>query len=54
MILVAIVAELLEEYMALVALVAEHLLQGAPFPRRELRSLPFAAHAHALHVAARA
>nr|CAB3447528.1 unnamed protein product [Digitaria exilis] len=60
MILVAIVAELMEEYTALVARVLEHLLHGAPFPRRMrflmLRSLPFAAPplpppppAHALH-----
>ncbi|CAL9068013.1 unnamed protein product [Musa banksii] len=47
MILVAIVAEMLEEYTALVARVLEHLLRDAPFPRRMrflmLRSLPFAA-----------
>ncbi|CAL9124888.1 unnamed protein product [Musa textilis] len=46
MILVAIVAEMLEEYTALVARVLEHLLRDAPFPRRMrflmLRSLPFA------------
>ncbi|XP_074592276.1 uncharacterized protein LOC141848063 [Curcuma longa] len=46
MILVAVVAELLEEYTALVARVLEQLVQGAPFPRRVrfhiLRSLPFA------------
>ncbi|WOL07108.1 hypothetical protein Cni_G15845 [Canna indica] len=46
MILVAIVAELLEEYTALVARVLEQLLHGAPFPRRVrfliLRNLPFA------------
>lgn len=61
MILVATVAELLEEYTALVARVLEHLFQGAPFPRRMrlrmLRSLPFAAPPlpppHALHVATR-
>uniref|UniRef100_K3YYZ8 Uncharacterized protein n=3 Tax=Setaria TaxID=4554 RepID=K3YYZ8_SETIT len=64
MILVAIVAELMEEYMVLVARVLEQLLHGAPFPRRMrflmLRSLPFAAPplpppppAHALHVATR-
>ncbi|OEL20709.1 hypothetical protein BAE44_0018272 [Dichanthelium oligosanthes] len=45
MILVAIVAELLEEYTALVARVLEQLLNDAPFPRRMrflmLRSLPF-------------
>jgi len=45
MILVAIVAELLEEYTALVARVLEQLLADAPFPRRMrflmLRSLPF-------------
>ncbi|CAL5055223.1 unnamed protein product [Urochloa decumbens] len=63
MILVAIVAELMEEYTVLVARVLEHLLHGAPFPRRMrflmLRSLPFAAQpptppAHALRVAVRA
>ncbi|XP_062222426.1 uncharacterized protein LOC133921525 [Phragmites australis] len=65
MILVAIVAELLEEYTVLVARVREQLLHGAPFPRRVrflvLRSLPFAAPplppppppAHALRVATR-
>ncbi|OEL36935.1 hypothetical protein BAE44_0002046 [Dichanthelium oligosanthes] len=64
MILVAIVAELMEEYTVLVARVLEQLLHGAPFPRRMrflmLRSLPFAAPplpppppAHALHVATR-
>ncbi|XP_038979431.1 uncharacterized protein LOC120109891 [Phoenix dactylifera] len=46
MILVAIVAELLEEYTVLVARVLEQLLHDAPFPRRMrflmLRSLPFA------------
>jgi hypothetical protein len=45
MILVAIVAELLEEYTALVSRVLEQLLNDAPFPRRMrflmLRSLPF-------------
>ncbi|EOY23805.1 hypothetical protein QUC31_008440 [Theobroma cacao] len=45
MILVAIVAELMEEYMVLLARVLEHLLHEAPFPRRIrfliLRSLPF-------------
>ncbi|CAI0441851.1 unnamed protein product [Linum tenue] len=45
MILVAVVAELLEEYTAVVARVLEHLLHGAPFPRRVrfliLRRLPF-------------
>ncbi|MBO8831395.1 hypothetical protein INO48_14035, partial [Staphylococcus aureus] len=45
MILVAVVAELLEEYTALVARVLEQLLTDAPFPRRMrflmLRSLPF-------------
>jgi hypothetical protein len=45
MILVAIVAELMEEYTVLVARVLEQLLNGAPFPRRMrflmLRSLPF-------------
>ncbi|PKU81710.1 uncharacterized protein LOC110097341 [Dendrobium catenatum] len=46
MILVAIVAELLEEYTVLLARVLEHLLNEAPFPRRMrfliLRSLSFA------------
>ncbi|KAJ8763751.1 hypothetical protein K2173_003533 [Erythroxylum novogranatense] len=45
MILVAIVAELLEEYTAVLARVLEHLFTDAPFPRRVrfliLRSLPF-------------
>ena len=66
MILVAIVAELMEEYTVLVARVLEQLLRGAPFPRRMrflmLRSPTFAAPplplplplppppAHALHV----
>ncbi|OMP02740.1 hypothetical protein COLO4_10847 [Corchorus olitorius] len=46
MILVAIVAELMEEYTVLLARVLEHLFHEAPFPRRIrfliLRSLPFA------------
>ncbi|GKV04076.1 hypothetical protein SLEP1_g16287 [Rubroshorea leprosula] len=46
MILVAIVAELMEEYTALLTRVLEHLVHDAPFPRRIrfliLRSLPFA------------
>ncbi|KAF0891416.1 hypothetical protein E2562_009843 [Oryza meyeriana var. granulata] len=45
MILVAVVAELLEEYTVLVARVLEQLFNDAPFPRRMrflmLRSLPF-------------
>ncbi|CAI0408945.1 unnamed protein product, partial [Linum tenue] len=45
MILVAVVAELLEEYTVVVARVLEHLLHDAPFPRRVrfliLRRLPF-------------
>ncbi|WVZ86853.1 hypothetical protein U9M48_033574 [Paspalum notatum var. saurae] len=64
MILVAIVAELLEEYTALVARVLEQLLNDAPFPRRMrflmLRSLPFVPPplpppppSHALRVATR-
>jgi hypothetical protein len=64
MILVAIVAELLEEYTALVARVLEQLLNDAPFPRRMrflmLRSLPFVPPPlppppppHALHVTTR-
>lgn len=50
MILVAVVAELLEEYTALVARVLEQLLTDAPFPRRMrflmLRSLPFVPTSH--------
>ncbi|KAJ9148180.1 hypothetical protein P3X46_030260 [Hevea brasiliensis] len=50
MILVAIVAELLEEYTALLARVLEHMFNEAPFPRRVrfliLRSLPFASSLH--------
>ncbi|KAK1272939.1 hypothetical protein QJS04_geneDACA020653 [Acorus gramineus] len=46
MILVAVVAELLEEYTLLLARVLEQLFSEAPFPRRMrflvLRSLPFA------------
>ncbi|KAI5656302.1 hypothetical protein M9H77_25095 [Catharanthus roseus] len=48
MILVAVVAELLEEYTVLLARVLEHMFHQAPlpFPRRVrfliLRSLPFA------------
>ena len=65
MILVGIVAELLEEYTALVARVLEQLLTDAPFPRRMrflmLRSLPFVPPPplppppplHALHVTTR-
>ncbi|PPD97780.1 hypothetical protein GOBAR_DD05202 [Gossypium barbadense] len=45
MILVANVAELMEEYMVLLARVLEHLFHEAPFPRRVrfliLRNLPF-------------
>ncbi|XP_020524170.1 uncharacterized protein LOC18436346 isoform X3 [Amborella trichopoda] len=45
MILVAIVAELLEEYTVVLARVLEQLIHEAPFPRRMrfliLRSLPF-------------
>jgi hypothetical protein len=63
MILVAIVAELLEEYTALVSRVLEQLLNDAPFPRRMrflmLRSLPFVPSPlppppHALRVTTRA
>ncbi|KQJ84192.1 uncharacterized protein LOC100845464 [Brachypodium distachyon] len=47
MFLVGVVAELLEDYTALVARVLEQLLNDAPFPRPMrtlmLRSLPFAA-----------
>jgi hypothetical protein len=46
MILVAIVAELMEEYMAFLTRVLEHVFNDAPFPRRVrfliLRNLPFA------------
>ncbi|GMH09616.1 hypothetical protein Nepgr_011457 [Nepenthes gracilis] len=46
MILVAIVAELLEEYTAMVTRVLEQVFSEAPFPRRVrfliLRNLPFA------------
>ncbi|TYJ46226.1 hypothetical protein E1A91_A02G105900v1 [Gossypium mustelinum] len=45
MILVANLAELMEEYMLLLARVLEHLFHEAPFPRRVrfliLRNLPF-------------
>ncbi|XP_062026462.1 uncharacterized protein LOC133742803 [Rosa rugosa] len=45
MILVAIVAEMMEEYTALLARILEHMFQSAPFPRRVrfliLRNLPF-------------
>ncbi|XP_010251278.1 PREDICTED: uncharacterized protein LOC104593210 [Nelumbo nucifera] len=45
MILVAIVAELLEEYTVLLARVLEQMFHDAPFPRRMrfliLRNLPF-------------
>ncbi|KAK9926456.1 hypothetical protein M0R45_023686 [Rubus argutus] len=45
MILVAIVAEMMEEYTALLARILEHIFQTAPFPRRIrfliLRNLPF-------------
>ncbi|XP_073047049.1 uncharacterized protein [Primulina eburnea] len=50
MILVAIVAELLEEYTLMVARVLEHVFQDVPlpFPRRVrfliLRSLPYVSH----------
>ncbi|XP_048132603.1 uncharacterized protein LOC115748039 [Rhodamnia argentea] len=46
MILVAIVAELMAQYTAVLARVLQHLFHGAPLPRRVrfliLRSLPFA------------
>lgn len=48
MILVATVAELMEEYTVLVARVMEHVFHTAPFPRRVrflvLRNLPFVAY----------
>ncbi|XP_020259444.1 uncharacterized protein LOC109835872 [Asparagus officinalis] len=57
MILVAVVAELLEEYTVLVARVLEQLLYDAPFPRRMrflmLRSLPFASSPRPLPARAR-
>ncbi|KAF9673073.1 hypothetical protein SADUNF_Sadunf11G0110900 [Salix dunnii] len=37
MILVAIMAELMEEYTALLTSVLEHLFNEAPFPRRDTR-----------------
>jgi hypothetical protein len=50
MILVAIMAELMEEYTALLTSVLEHLFNEAPFPRRVrfliLHNLPFASSAH--------
>ncbi|KAE8055012.1 hypothetical protein FH972_011885 [Carpinus fangiana] len=46
MILVAVLAELMEEYTVLLARVLEHLFHSVPFPRRVrfliLHSLPFA------------
>ncbi|KAM1080397.1 hypothetical protein EV1_014938 [Malus domestica] len=46
MIMVAVLAELMEEYTVLLARVLEHLFYSAPFPRRVrfliLRNLPFA------------
>ncbi|PON37742.1 hypothetical protein PanWU01x14_317790 [Parasponia andersonii] len=45
MILVAVVAELMEEYTALLARILEHVFHSAPFPVRVrfliLRNLPF-------------
>ncbi|KAG2680608.1 hypothetical protein I3843_11G107000 [Carya illinoinensis] len=45
MILVAIVAEMMQEYTVLLARVLEHLFHSVPFPRRVrfliLHSLPF-------------
>ncbi|KAF7803284.1 uncharacterized protein G2W53_042395 [Senna tora] len=45
MILVAVMAEMLEEYTALLSRVAEHVFLSAPIPRRVriliLRRLPF-------------
>ncbi|XP_050376937.1 uncharacterized protein LOC126794305 [Argentina anserina] len=45
MILVAIVAEMMEEYTALLARILEHMFHAAPFPWRVrfliLRNLPF-------------
>ncbi|KAJ8506336.1 hypothetical protein OPV22_007222 [Ensete ventricosum] len=65
MILVAVVAELLEEYTAMVSHALEQLVHDAPFPRRIrlriLRNLPFASPPpplppppHALRVRSRA
>ncbi|KAL9225503.1 hypothetical protein vseg_001419 [Gypsophila vaccaria] len=46
MMLVSVVAEMLEEYTAVISRVLEHILNDAPFPRRIrfliLRNLPFA------------
>ncbi|XP_068651185.1 uncharacterized protein [Aristolochia californica] len=57
MILVAIVAELLEEYTVLLARVLEQFFHEAPFPRRMrfliLRSLPYSSPSR-LHAVARA
>ncbi|XP_015870407.1 uncharacterized protein LOC107407619 [Ziziphus jujuba] len=51
MILVAIMAELLEEYTALLARMLEHMFQSAPFPGRVrfliLRNLPFVSYGYA-------
>ena len=45
MLLVSVLADLLEEYMVLVARTMEQILHDAPFPRRMrflmLRSIPF-------------
>ncbi|XP_058768494.1 uncharacterized protein LOC131642238 [Vicia villosa] len=50
MILVAIVAEVMEEYTALLARVVEQVFRTAPVPRRVrfliLRSLPFVSSQH--------
>ncbi|XP_021900394.1 uncharacterized protein LOC110816490 [Carica papaya] len=56
MILVAIMAELMEEYTVLLARVLEHMFHEAPFPRRIrlrlLRSLHFASSNPPLQTAA--
>ncbi|XP_078448115.1 uncharacterized protein LOC144716749 [Wolffia australiana] len=53
MILVSVLADLLEEYMVLVARVMEQMLHDAPFPRRMrflmLRSMPFITPPRSLH-----
>ncbi|XP_065858405.1 uncharacterized protein [Euphorbia lathyris] len=50
MILVAIIAEAMQEYTAVLTRVLEHMVTVAPFPRRVrfliLHSLPFASHPH--------
>lgn len=51
--MVAVWAELMEEYTALLARLLEHVFHDAPFPRRVrfliLHSLPFASNSTRLH-----